>query len=368
MRAVLVAKFDIDPNTNLTWDYSYASHILPSIPNSVGEAPGLPPHVFRRSIVACSDCVGKSKRCRSCEAENETDFEVADEPVDLTPVVPMTVMEERIRNHASMKSKELKVFVKLVMDSVPSIVAAEFRLSNVSNNHTYPELQSWCTAQAQRMESARIQRFKTSLSARDSVEACMRMLALFSNDQYMQTLYLNSRSLPTQSTMDAKAVGDDHPFWTELHKRFHSSDYTLPFPWDYIPSSIKVTSSQGIESEYAPPQTIEKGFLKGLNLLHGRKPAMYAEYFFNKHKLQELWKKSLADYRWLLMFSIYYVYIILHTGSRILTGARVERPCPCPCFTTLCPLRYSIQHAVQSTGTKSSKCQQRDGTRWLGFR
>ncbi len=86
---------------------------MPSIPDSIGNAHGTGSHVFRRSIVACSDCVGKAKRCRSCEAENETDFEVPEEEVHLTPVVPMTVKEERIRNSASMKRKELKVFCEI---------------------------------------------------------------------------------------------------------------------------------------------------------------------------------------------------------------------------------------------------------------
>ncbi len=307
MMAVLVAKFDILPNTHLTWDYSYASHALSSVPSNtdIGAAPG---------YVAVVRPPVSEIPCRSCDAENQDAVEVEAVVLDtaeaeevFTPVAPMTLMEERIRNSVLMKSKDLKAFVKLVMDFTPCPVPVEFRLTNISNRYTYEELQVWCAAQAQRMESARIKRFKVTLSARDSVEACMRMLALFSNDQYMQELYLNSRSLPTQSTMDAKAVGDEHPFWTELHKRFHSSDYALPFPWDYIPSSFKVTTSQGIVSEYAPPKSVETGFLKGLELLHARKPAMYAEYFFNKNKLQELWKKSLADYRYLLLFSIYYV-------------------------------------------------------------
>jgi hypothetical protein len=255
-----------------------------------------------RSPIVCSDCVDKPQQFETCAADNTraSDIEEYHDPVQLlTPVVPPTLLEERIREAGKLKSRELKVFVKQVMDVVPSIVPAEFRLTNVSNNFSFEFLQDWCVAQAQRMESARIKRFKTILSARDSVEACMRMLALFSNDQYMQNLYLNSRSLPTQTTMDAKAHGDDHPFWTELHHRFHSPDHVLPFPWDYIPSRIKVTNSHGIESEYAPPEAVDKGFLKGLDLMHARKPAMYSEFFFNKHKLQELWKKSLADYRWL---------------------------------------------------------------------
>jgi hypothetical protein len=164
----------------------------------------------------------------------------------------------------------------------------------------------------------------------------MRMLAIFCNDQYMQDLYLKSRTLPTQGSLDAGAFGDNHPFWSEMHARFHSSDHFLPFPFDYIPTKIKFTNSQGFESAYAPPQVVEKGFLKGMDLLHARKPPMYAEYFFTKQKLLELWKKSLADYRSHHTSHITH-HTHMHTGGRTLIGARVERPCPCHCITTFCP-------------------------------
>jgi hypothetical protein len=191
-----------------------------------------------------------------------------------------------------------------VMDIVPSIVPAEFRIYNVSNKYSIEELRTWCENQAQRMTSARLKRFKTSLSARDSVEACMRMLAIFSNDQYMQDLYLQSRSLPSQPAMDANAFGENHPFWAELHNRFHSTDHVLPFPFDYIPTKISVVNSQGITSEFQSPKSVEAGFLAGLDLLHGRKPPLYADHFFSKKKLHELWKQSLSDYRYLLKLCI----------------------------------------------------------------
>jgi hypothetical protein len=250
MMAVLVAKFDIPPNTNLTWNYSYASHdflsgmdlsstpglapgVLPLGSHSGGGPAGQPPPIAR-TVVQCSDCVGKETQCASCQADNAPHF-----PSELTPVVPITVLETRIRDAGKLKSSDLKTLVKFVMDQTPSIVPPEFRLTNVSNKYSCPELLAWCAGQAQRMESARLKRFKTSLCARDSVEACMRMLAIFCNDQYMQDLYLKSRTLPSQPAMDAGTFGDNHPFWSEMHTRFHSSDHFLPFPFDYIPTKIK---------------------------------------------------------------------------------------------------------------------------------
>ncbi len=323
MMAVIVAKVDIPPNTNLTWNYSYASHDFLSginLSDTPGFAPGVLPlgsqHIvtvpisndhgshsgggpagddpLAGTVVQCTDCVGKETQCASCQAENAPHV-----PLELTPVVPITMLEIRIRDAGKLKSSDLKTLVKFVMDQSPSIVPPEFRLTNVSNKYSCPELLAWCAGQAQRMESARLKRFKTSLCARDSVEACMRMLAIFCNDQYMQDLYLKSRTLPSQPAMDAGVFGDNHPFWSEMHTRFHSSDHFLPFPFDYIPTKIKFTNSQGFESEHAPPQVVEKGFLKGMDLLHARKPPQYAEYFFTKQKLMELWKKSLADYRFI---------------------------------------------------------------------
>jgi hypothetical protein len=227
---------------------------------------------------------------------------VEEHPSDsgLSPVLPPTRMEERVRAAGLLKCSDIKVLIKIVMDVVPSIVAAEFRIYNVSNKYIHEELRQWCAGQALRMETARLKRFKTLLSARDSVEACMRMLAIFSNDQHMQALYLNSRALPTQKAMDSGSVGDDHPFWTEMHSRFHNStDHFLAFPFDYIPTAFEVVNSIGMESEFAPPKTVEQGFLLGLNLLHARKPSLYADYFFSKKKLVDLWKQSLADYRYL---------------------------------------------------------------------
>ena len=154
------------------------------------------------------------------------------------------------------------------------------------------------------MESARLKRFKTILSARDSVEACMRMLAIVANDQYMQDLYLKSRGLPSQGSMDAGTVGENHPFW-KMHERFHCSDHCLPLPFDYTPTNFKVTNSQGIHTEFSPPLKVQGGFLAGLDLLHARKPIQYSEHFFHKSKLMELWKQSLADYRYLFKPSIH---------------------------------------------------------------
>ncbi len=149
------------------------------------------------------------------------------------------------------------------------------------------------------MESARIKRFKVILIARDSVETVIRMLAIFVNDQCMQDLYLQSRLLPSQGALDAGKFGDGHPFWTELHERFHNTtDYHLPFPYDYIPTNFKV---QKIGTEYSrefePPLKVKEGFLQGLDLKHARKPSQFAVDFFTKIKLVALWKASLADYR-----------------------------------------------------------------------
>lgn len=308
MIPVLVAKCKIAPNTQLTWEYSIASH-SEALPMLMGDAPGVTtaPGVTAlpsRSVVMCIDCQGESERCSACQTEDprpeasELDAMPGASDHVYTPVLPATKMEERIHAAGTLKAAELKALVKSVMDIVPSIVPVEFRIYNVTNKYSIEELRQWCENQAQRMTSARLKRFKTSLSARDSVEACMRMLAIFCNDQYMQTLYLQSRSLPSQAAMDANAFGESHPFWSELHTRFHSTDHVLPFPFDYIPTKIKVVNSQGINSEFQPPKLVEAGFLSGLDLLHGRKPPLYADHFFSKKKLLELWKQSLADYRY----------------------------------------------------------------------
>ena len=307
MMAILVAKCYIPPNTQLTWDYSYASHIeaLP-LQMGPGRAPTLSPDPITRkqqqgfTRIVCSDCSGKPQRCSTCLSEDPEVIEDPSSDSGLSPVLPPTRMEERVRAAGSLKCSEIKDLIKNVMDVLPSIVPAEFRIYNVSNKFSHEELRQWCAGQALRMETARLKRFKTLLSARDSVEACMRMLAIFSNDQHMQTLYLHSRALPTQKAMDSGSFGDDHPFWAEMHSRFHNStDYFLAFPFDYIPTAFKVVNTQGIPSEFAPPKTVEEGFLSGLNLLHARKPSLYADYFFTKKKLQDLWKQSLADYRYL---------------------------------------------------------------------
>ncbi len=120
----------------------------------------------------------------------------------------------------------------------------------------------------------------------------------FVNDQYMQDLYLQSRLIPTQGAFDAGKVGDGHPFWTKLHERFHNTtDYHLPFPYNYIPTKFKHQKICGFERDFEPPLKVKEGFLQGLDLKHARKSSQFALDCFSKIKLIALWKASLADYR-----------------------------------------------------------------------
>jgi hypothetical protein len=54
------------------------------------------------------------------------------------------------------------------------------QVPHLSNSYSQEQLQTWCLEQAARMKYSREHRIKTQLSARDNVEACMRMLAIFS--------------------------------------------------------------------------------------------------------------------------------------------------------------------------------------------
>ncbi len=221
-----------------------------------------------------------------------------DEIQEYSNVKPQTRTEERLKTAGNLSLAHLKILVKEVLREVPSIVPKQYQLSNVDNNYSKELLNEWCVHQAQRMESARVRRFKVILIARDSVEVVIRMLAIFVNDQYMQDLYLQSRLIPTQGAFDAGKVGDGHPFWTELHERFHNTtDYHLPFPYDYIPTKFKHQKIGGFEREFEPPLKVKEGFLQGLDLKHARKPSQFALDFFSKIKLIALWKGSLADYR-----------------------------------------------------------------------
>jgi hypothetical protein len=170
-------------------------------------------------------------------------------------------------------------------------------LSNVSNLFNKEALQTWCLDQASRMKYSREHRIKTQMSARDSVEACMRMLTIFSTLQSVRQLYCQFRQIATAPAIDAHEIGVDSEFWKDMHAKFHSVELYDAFPFEHIPTAYERKEADGTQFHFPPPDKIAGGILKAFDLLHGRKPTGYLDSFFSRPKLFQLWADSLASYR-----------------------------------------------------------------------
>ncbi len=82
---------------------------------------------------------------------------------EFSNVKPQTRTEERLKTAGNLSLAHLKILVKEVLREVPSIVPKQYQLSNVDNNYSKELLNEWCVHQANRMESARLRRFKVIL-------------------------------------------------------------------------------------------------------------------------------------------------------------------------------------------------------------
>jgi hypothetical protein len=203
----------------------------------------------------------------------------------------MTIHEQHLLQHGNKNSKitsgALKTFVRGIILLSPSIVLQEHKLVNVSNSYSQEQLQTWCLEQAARMKFSREHRIKTQMSARDNVEACMRMLSIFSTVQEVRQLYCQYRQQGTAAAIDGKMLGADHPFWVNMAEKFNSVQFYLEFPFEHIPTAYKKKEHE-IQYHFAPPEKIANGLLKAFDLLHGRKPLGYLDSFFSRQKLFQL--------------------------------------------------------------------------------
>ena len=160
------------------------------------------------------------------------------------------------------------------------------------------QMKCWCLLQAGRMQEARINAHRLTLCAKDSIEACMRMLTIFATDQQIRTFYLQSRQLATAAELDAHELGEDAPFWVSMTAKFNDSTNVFPtFPHDHKPTNFTVLTDGQVTFVFEPPPCVAQGFLAGMNLLKPQKPPHYAETFFSKTKLRAMWKDSLKLYR-----------------------------------------------------------------------
>jgi hypothetical protein len=194
-------------------------------------------------------------------------------------------------------SASLKKFISEVHKMVPDVVLKENRISNITNGHSQIALKQWCLLQAARMRYARENHVKSTLSARDNVEACMRLLSIFSQDQQARTFYLQSRQIVTAGELTAKELDVDSVFWKYIENKFHDPAFHLPFKFDYIPTAFTTVTSEKVAYKFDPPESIKFGLLSAMDLLHGRIPPHYAQAFFSRLKLHSLWKDSLSNYR-----------------------------------------------------------------------
>jgi hypothetical protein len=149
------------------------------------------------------------------------------------------------------------------------------------------------------MKYARENKIKTQMSARESVEAVMRMLTIFATEHSSRQYYCEMRQVATQAMLDEHQTGIDSVFWIDMHTKFiNVNDFFNSFPFEYVPTSFKQKSRDGQpDFIYDPPEKIAGGLLKGMDLLHGRKPSGFLDSFFSRQKLHQLWMDSLSTYR-----------------------------------------------------------------------
>ena len=246
---------------------------------------------------------GLSPTVDDLEAVTAADSSSYTPPIRVT--VAKSLNEERCTFHSLASSKvtcmNLKKFVSEIHAVTPSIIGQEFRLSNITNKFSQEQLQQWCVEQADRMRYAREHEVKTQLCARDNVEACMRMLAIFANDRNSRDLYLQSRQVASKEDLDTGALNANSAFWVDMHTKFHDVQHNfLPFPYDHIPTSFKIKTLSPCTDDdfiFPPPDKIAGGLLEGMDLLHGRIPTGFLISFFSRQKLHSLWLDSLSTYR-----------------------------------------------------------------------
>jgi hypothetical protein len=347
---VLEVTEDIQPGQQLFWDYNFHA-VHGSTPKKVPRkktdrqtpvetvrralilSPVAPEIAVAKDVVVpaaqeavkaddavkiADDVADESAVVNSAIAQDEIDYQdfcdgakIDDEETEVTgsgtqqravPIVPVqTRTEELLYQYGDPQKRVLsatvKTFIRDVHKMTPAVVLKEHRLSNITNLHSLSELKQWCLLQAARMTYARENHVKSCLSARDNVEACMRLLSIFSNDQSARTFYLQSRQLASAGELTAKEVDEDSVFWKYMESKFHDATYNLPFNYEYIPTAFSTMTLEKIRYEFNPPDRIAGGFLLAMDLLHGRKPSNYAPSYFSRIKLFQLWKGSLSDYR-----------------------------------------------------------------------
>jgi hypothetical protein len=227
------------------------------------------------------------------------------QPQTNTAVPAMTVEEQSLMHHGDSNKKipsaALKQFVRSIHLITPSIVEPTFKLVNISNAYSQDYLQRWCVDQAIRMKYSRENRVKTQMSARESVEAVMRMLTIFATEQTVRAHYCQTRQIASQEVLDGHMLGINSVFWIDMHIKFHNvNDFHNEFPFEYYPTSYQQKNkvdSRIIDFAFPPPEKIVNGLLKGMDLLHGRKPSGFLDAFFSRAKLYQLWTDSLSFYR-----------------------------------------------------------------------
>ena len=86
-----------------------------------------------------------------------------------------------------------------------------------------------------------------------------------------------------------------------MHLKFHNlNDYHHQFPFEHMPTPYQQKNrldSKVIDFVFLPPDKIINGLLKGMDLVHGRKPSGFLDTFFSRAKLYQLWTDSLSFYR-----------------------------------------------------------------------
>jgi hypothetical protein len=227
------------------------------------------------------------------------------QPQTNTTVPAMTVEEQSLMHHGDISkritSAALKLFVRSIHLITPSIVEPTFKLVNISNAYSQDYLQRWCVDQASRMKYSRENRVKTQMSARESVEAVMRMLTIFATEQTVRDHYCQTRQIASQEVLDGQMLGINSVFWIDMHLKFHNlNDFRNEFPFEYMPTSYQQKNnvdSRIIDFVFPPPDKIVNGLLKGMDLKHGRKPSGFLDAFFSRAKLYQLWTDSLSFYR-----------------------------------------------------------------------
>jgi hypothetical protein len=211
-----------EPDGDDFHDYAGALPDLEITENVAASAPGLQtlpvspvvPSVATIEIEPVSESEGTAPRAR-------------DILPTCTAVAPMTVEEQNLLLHGDKTQKitsgVLKAFVRSIHLITPSIVESSFRLVNTSNGFSQEHLQIRCLDQAGRMKYARENKIKTQMSARESVEAFMRMLTIFATEHSSRQYYCEMRQVATQTMLDEHQTGIDSVFWINMHIARRSS-------------------------------------------------------------------------------------------------------------------------------------------------